>query len=356
MCLGALTLLLGLTVLAPASAAAATPPGLPDGLRIPGVNAPGSPMQPAKKGEPSRVYVGMYVNDIQQLNMQDFTYTLDFYLWMRWKGRDLDPPSTLDIMNAAEAWGMMVTPLYEEPQKQPDGSLLMVTRYQGKFNNEMPLQSYPFDRQHLIAEFEDTILTGKTLEFVPDNPAIALNPDIDLPGYRIGTATLTVRDQLYDSTFGDQAATAPQTYSRFVADIPITRPYLANALKTIFPIFLVAITGSFVFFIAANLVESRIGMAITALLTLVALQFTTTSMLPEVEYLMMIDGLYVISYVFVIFALGVAVWNSRGNHDPEDSDYEAHQAALKTRDTRLAAASITLYAVAVVAMAVAFLG
>lgn len=59
--------------------------------------------------------------------------------------------------------------------------------------------------------------------------------------------------------------------------------------------------------------DSRIGTAITALLTLVALQLTVNDTLPAVEYLMMIDVIYACSYLFVLFTMGAAVcsaWNS----------------------------------------------
>ena len=91
------------------------------------------------------------------------------------------------------------------------------------------------------------------------------------------------------------------------------------AIKTILPIFLVVICAAFVFFIHPSFVEARVGMGITALLTLVALQLTTNSLLPEVDYLMMIDMLYFAAYIFVIASLGQVVQTSwaafRGDDD-----------------------------------------
>lgn len=327
-------LVVGLTfgALAPGPATADT------GTPKPGAVAP--------KG-PNEVVVGMYINDIQDLNLQAYTYTMDFYVWMRWNDPKLDPPATFEPMNPAESWGLIVTPLYDEPQKMPDGSYYMQTRFQGKFNNKMPLANYPFDKQELAMEFEDTQSGADELVFVPDDPAVVINQEVVLPGYRIGEPFMQIANKDYPTTFGDKRLSEPVPYSRVTVTVPVTRPAFAYAIKIIFPIFLVAITGSFVFFIASNLVESRIGMAITALLTLVALQFTANAALPQVDYLMMIDALYVISYVFVIFALGVSVWNSRRAHKAEVAGVPLEYDAVDRHDKRLAMLSIGLYAIAV---------
>ena len=50
-------------------------------------------------------------------------------------------------------------------------------------------------------------------------------------------------------------------------------------------------------------VEGRLGLGITALLTLVAMQFTAASDLPEVGYLMLIDKVYLASNLFILAVL-----------------------------------------------------
>ena len=73
------------------------------------------------------------------------------------------------------------------------------------------------------------------------------------------------------------------------------------------------------FYIHPSFVEGRIGMGITALLTLVALQLTSNSQLPEVDYVMMIDMLYLAAYIFVIASLGQVVRTSWAAHRGEDT-------------------------------------
>src|SRR5690606_10717805 len=66
---------------------------------------------------------------------------------------------------------------------------------------------------------------------------------------------------------------------------------------------LIVFCTALVFFVHPSFIEGRLGVAITALLTLVALQLTTASGLPEADYLLMTDKVYLLCYLFVIATL-----------------------------------------------------
>jgi hypothetical protein len=57
-------------------------------------------------------------------------------------------------------------------------------------------------------------------------------------------------------------------------------------------------------------VEGRLGLGITALLTLVALQLTSGASLPDVDYLTMLDKMFLLAYLFIIITLGRVVLTS----------------------------------------------
>jgi Neurotransmitter-gated ion-channel transmembrane region. len=79
---------------------------------------------------------------------------------------------------------------------------------------------------------------------------------------------------------------------------------------------LIVICAALVFFVRPHYVEGRIGLGITALLTLVALQLTSSATLPDVDYLMMLDKIYLFAYVFIIAALArVVLMSWRGADD-----------------------------------------
>jgi hypothetical protein len=269
---------------------------------------------PAPTG-PDQVIVGVYINDIQQLDLQTHSYAMDFYVWLRWTNPDINPAATLEYMNPFQLWGHIPTPLYEEPQDLPDGSKYMAIRYQGQFNSKLPLEKYPFDSQSLVVEFEDNSVGASRQIFVADTNPVSLNPEMTLPGYILGTPTLSVASRAYPTNFGDTSLTELEPYSRVTFAVPVHRPTVTYAIKIILPILLIVICGGLVFFIHPTYVEGRIGMGISALLTLVVLQLTTNSQLPEVDYLMMIDELYFVAYIYVVLGLAQVVRTSWAAHE-----------------------------------------
>jgi hypothetical protein len=269
--------------------------------------SPVSAKQPPE--EPEVVKVGVLINDIQQLDLQSHSYNVDMYMWFKWDDPDIDPSRSFEFMNAFELWGHILTYETNEPRRLSDGTFIQVVRNQGKFNSKLPLQRYPFDTQHLRIEIEHTSADDSRIVFVPDEDPIALSEGITIPGWTIGEPTLDVVENRYATTFGYPDGESA-TYSRVIADLPVTRPHSTYALKLLLPMLLVAITAALSLSVHPRYVEGRIAIGITALLTLVALQLTTNASLPEVNYLLLIDKLYILSYGFVALTLLVIVRNS----------------------------------------------
>jgi hypothetical protein len=255
------------------------------------------------------VEVGVLVNDIQQLDLQSHSYNVDMYMWFKWTNPDIDPARSFEFMNAFELWGHILTYETEEPVVLEDGTLYQALRNQGKFNTKLPLERYPFDVQHLLVEIEHTSLDDGSIAFVPDDNPIALSGGLTLPGWTIREATLRVTGNQYATDFGTPEAGTP-TYSRIIIDVPVARPRVTYALKLVLPMILVALTAALSLSVHPRYVEGRIGIGITPLLTLVALQITSNTSLPEVDYLILLDKLYILSYVFAVLTLAVIVRNS----------------------------------------------
>lgn len=258
---------------------------------------------------PSVVKVGALINDIQQLDLQSHSYNVDMYIWFKWDEPEINPARSFEFLNAFEFWGHILTYETSKPEVLPDGTLYQVIRNQGKFNTKLPLERYPFDTQHLRVELEDSTATEDGIVFEPDTDPIALSRDLTIPGWDVGDPTLSVISNQYESNFGDPR-TDDVTYSRAIIDLPLARPAGTYSLKLLLPMLLVALTAALSLAVHPKYVEGRIAVGITALLTLVALQITSNSSLPEVDYLILLDKLYILSYAFVVLTMAMIVRNS----------------------------------------------
>ena len=105
------------------------------------------------------------------------------------------------------------------------------------------------------------------------------------------------------------------------------------------PIFIVILITSLIYLLPARLEEARTGIGVTAMLTIVALQWTTDSSLPSVEYLTMLDLVYIVSMVYILGAMVYTVLASRRNR------HEMAEALSGALDRRVGIISLVAYLV-----------
>jgi hypothetical protein len=304
---------------------------------------PPGPAMPAAEDQaaPAKVIVGAYINDIQELDFKTNNYVIDLYVWFRWQGADANPSKTMEFMNRFASDDNRRDELYDESQVMPDGSRYDIIRYQGRFSTKFPLEKYPFDTQYLTVTMEDTLAGADTQVYVPDaDGGVTINPRITLPGFKVGKPEIAVVAKPYPTNFGDLTEPEATDYSRLTLSIPVSRPVVAMTIKAFVPIVLIVVCAALVFFVRPRHVEARIGLGITALLTLVALQLTSSASLPDVDYLMMIDKVYLLAYLFIIVALARVVATSWGTAD-DDSEL-----AISRADRVWVTALIAIYVAA----------
>lgn len=294
-------------------------------------------IQDAPTPKPKEVIVGVYINDIQRLDFKSNNYVIDLYVWFRWKSKDSDPSKSMEFMNRYASDDNLRDELTEEPDELPDGSFYSIIRYQGLFSTKFHLETFPFDTQSLIVVMEDTLAGASDQIYLPDGSPVSIDPIITLPGFSVGTPTLRVTTNTYPTNFGDPTVPEAEPYSRITVSIPVTRPAVAMSLKTFVPIALIVVCALLVYFVRPRYVEGRIGLGITALLTLVAIQLTSTSSLPDVDYLMMLDKVFLLAYLFIIIALGRVVATSWHTVTSEQ--------AIKEADRHWALVTLSIYLV-----------
>lgn len=267
-----------------------------------GTNLPNHTAQPVGLSD-EEVLVGAFVQNIQTIDPATNSYLADIYVWYRWRDRALHPYKSVEIMNLHESWQLMELGHQKEPRRQTDGSYYFAQRYTGAFNSPLSLVKFPFGTQDLTVVLEDYAAEKAALRFVADNYSTARNPNITLPGYNIGEPSMNVTDFSYNTDFGDLDGTAKELYSRATLTIPVSTPGLSNIIKYLVPIVLIVVAASLVFYLPPTEVEGRIALGITALLTLVAMEWSSTESLPTVSYLTMLDTLYIVGILFILGSL-----------------------------------------------------
>lgn len=300
-----------------------TPPAAaPEAPTAPAAEAPAetaAAVEPVAAPPPTlvreKVIVGAYINDIQNLDLKTHTYAADIYLWFRWTNAAFDPSATMDFVNPYDLWGHVRTIDNDAPVVFPEGTFTQVVRAQGRFSCKLPLYDYPLDHQVLFIEFEDRNLDISQMTYVADSPSIDINPDITLPGMTVGVPRLVVSNRKYSSNFGDMRGGRNLEFSRARIELPMSRPVVPHLIKMLLPVVCVVLCASMMFLFRPNYVDSRVELGITSLLTVVALQMTLNQDLPDVAYLVLVDKVYVATYLYVMAGIAVVVKTTNMNDD-----------------------------------------
>lgn len=260
---------------------------------------------------PASVAVGAYVNDVQDLNLNTHSYAMDVYLWFRWRAPELAPANSVEMVNAFELWGHSSKLTYQEPVRLPNGEFYQMLRVQGRFSKKFLLTNFPYDHQELVIEFEDAKHESQQLIYQPDDQPLAINPRLVLPGFRTGRARLEIETFEYPTTFGDPRTKRSQSHSRGRIVIPIARPIATYSVKLLLPITCVVLCASLMLLVRPTHHDARLAIGITSLLSVVALELSLNQEMPSVDYLVLMDKIYIAAYVYILAALAVVLRTSR---------------------------------------------
>lgn len=288
------------------------------------VAVPPEPVAAATPAGKAEVKIGMYINDIQQIDLHNYSFVADVYVWFRDSDAQIVPGATFEWMNMFAPDDHVQTDIYDEPVNQPDGAQYQVFRHQGPFAAKFSVKNYPFDAHRLTIEIEDREWNASRLGYAIDQ--VTMNPAIELPGFVLGAPKIEVINRPYPTNFGDTTIAEPETYSRAIVSIPISRPVVSGITKSLLPVFIVVLVAAAALLLKPEHIEARVGLSITALLTLVALQFSAQGALPEVGYLLMLDQIYLASYGFVLLVVALLVMTT-GNAEEEKTLAAAHSLA-----------------------------
>lgn len=257
--------------------------------------------------KPQQVFVGVYLNNVVALDQIQNTYWMDFYVWFRWKG-EINPTETFELMNAYEKWGATAVQESEEPRILPGGWKYQELHIEQELHSPFRFQSYPLDSQALTLKIEDKSHTSSVLTYVPDAVSTGYSPDIFIPGWKVDRHVIEVKPHTYKTNFG-QLSKPNETYARLNFSIEMTRsPRMMYLFKLFLPIVIILVMVFVIFFIPISFFDSRVEIAITGLLSMIALQMVLNDTLPPVGYLTLTDKIYYFSYFVVMCALIETVW------------------------------------------------
>ncbi len=257
----------------------------------------------AARAEPGKVIVGAYVNKLQDISFRDSRYTIDVYVWFRWKAEgeltNYKPIETMELIN-----GRIDSKTGIVQKTIGDVSYAQVRISATIFKN-WELGSFPFDRHRLDIYLEDSNFVAGTLVFEPDVANSRLGDELGVPGWTMSKFTPTVVTKVYKTNYGDVSlpTDSMSEYSRFSFGMDMQRANYGSAAKLLSTVLAATLVAFVAFMIRPVDVDPRFGLPVGALFAVAASAFVVASAVPDSGVLTAADQMHMLAMLFIFGSL-----------------------------------------------------
>jgi hypothetical protein len=241
--------------------------------------------------QPIDVKTGVWIINVQKVDLAASTYRLDFYLWF-----NFDPAQ----INSSEVGR------FEFVNAQPTVKLVDSTesyleyRVTGDFIKSFDFSMYPFESHDLTIELEHSNLDSNQLVYGIDNSS-QVESAASIAGWNIGKLQFTTVEHSY----GDQ------TFSRPVFTLTLSRPMTSAVIKSVLPITVITAISLLAFVMVAEDFAQKLALGITTLLSATAFHLSLISGIPPTGYLTFADRIMIAVYILFLFNIGSSVYLMR---------------------------------------------
>jgi branched-chain amino acid transport system substrate-binding protein len=256
------------------------------------------------------VYAGIDLNSLDNIDVRASTFAADFFVWFRYEdGVNIDfhevefPTAVSGAQLGKEVW-----------RRTRDGFTTVTYHVKGVFHADYEFSQFPFDRQTLRIPIQVRNSTSYTLILAYGRSASSNANSGPSP---LASKLWSVQNQIffrdvvaYKSAFGEQASGNRRTgveYNRINAAITIKRDVLGFAVKNFLPLVCIFIAVMIGYALAADVINPRISIGVTALLTTSVLYQKLAGDLPTVTYIIAMDYVFFAFFTACVIFLALTV-------------------------------------------------
>lgn len=268
---------------------------------------PAATLSPTAPVPPTEVAVGIYVNQIAEVDLRQGTYEVDFWLWFRWRSKlEQSPLETFELV------GGTIQTKDNIGTKTVDGVNYANARIHAQMRKAFDVSRFPFDSHLLPIVIEESQIESPQFTYVADIANCGTSEQVALPGWLIRDGTRDITVQSYHTTFGDpESSPTGSNYSRFTVQSQISRPGLIFAGKLFWSLLIAAIIAWLVYLIPQNELDARIALGSGALFAAIATGYIIAASLPEAGQVVLADWVSALCILFIFVSLVETWWVHR---------------------------------------------
>ena len=250
------------------------------------------------------VQTGLWIINIQKIDLEASSYRLDFYLWFSFN------PSQITASEVSQ---------FEFVNGQPNVKQINANdsyleyRVTGDFLKSFDFSLYPFESHDLTIELEHTNLANDSLVYDVDQTT-GMESAASVAGWNLGN----IQSQVQLHSYSDQS------FSRPVFTVTLSRPMTSAVIKSVLPIAIITAISLLAFVMSAEDFTQKMALGITTLLSATAFHLSLLNGIPPTGYLTFADQMMISVYILFLFNIGSAVYLmklSRANKKEQATAY-----------------------------------
>jgi ABC-type branched-subunit amino acid transport system substrate-binding protein len=264
------------------------------------------------------VYFGIDLNEVGNLNTSTGNYDLDFYIWLRYRGKlDL---SKIEFSNAITPINL-TNPIWA---RERNGMTIVTYKVRGTFHGEFQFADYPFDRQKISLVVRHQDRNSESMRFVADRLGMQLaGEETSLlakiereQAFKTAKGWQVLDAQIYQdliktaSTLGETRFFQGETevnFSRMVLSLEIGRHLTSYSSTILLPMTILFVIGMLLFAVPIEELPPRLSGGILVLVTVSLLRARLSNDLPNIGYLVAIDFIFFALQLIMLFGILISV-------------------------------------------------
>jgi hypothetical protein len=253
---------------------------------------------------PDTVKTGIYITSIHDIDFKQKEYTIDLWLWLKYKNKEFDFLQNLEIPQAKTVVKSFST------IDSSDNKIYILMKLQCVMGDSWKITHFPFDHQNLRFSIENSQYDERSLVFATDTLGKHYDPRFVLPGWNIDSFTVSTDKKAYETTFGDETLAKPHVeYSNFKVKIGIQRAAGELFWKMFLGMYVAFLIAYVCFYIHADNIDSRFGLSVGALFAAIGNKYIIDSALPESNSLTLVDILHGLTLLFIFLVVTASAWS-----------------------------------------------
>ena len=256
--------------------------------------------------QPDTCRLGIYLNSIYDFKIDDKSFMADFWMWINYKN------DSLKFENAIEITNSKTVDFSHYSLEKKAGWNWMSQKCRAQLIHQWDVTKFPFDKQVLRIEMEDTQLDTSRLVYLADQT----NSKVDTAGnskeWCIESFQVKQNFRTYATTYGNPVLSGKSSYPGVVAAITIRRNNSwIKLIKLLTGVYVAFLITCIVFFVSNESQDSRFCLCVGGIFAAIGNKYIVESVVPSSTSNTLMDNVHTLTFVFILLITIVMVVSLR---------------------------------------------